>query len=238
MPELAEVERSRRLLDSVLVGKTVTSVTTPTEDETVFGNIKPRAFAKMLIGKRIACVVRRGKHIIVETEGNEHNNAYFHQGMTGDFLARSPNGTILEHHVYKEFNVDHAAWPPKFSKCIINLSTGESVAYTNVRRFGRILSLKGLFDDNPKFKKLGPDPFAAMPEKALLVARMQKRKGPIKGILLDQHFLAGIGNWIADEVLYQARVQPTTTGHQLSDDAAGRIVDCVTYVRIICYQKN
>ena len=67
------------------------------------------------------------------------------------------------HWVAQDFKVDETAWPPKFFKCVICTSDGDEVAFTNTRRFGRVLAVDNRLFEAPRFAKLGPDPFVDMP---------------------------------------------------------------------------
>ena len=99
---------------------------------------------------------------------------------------------------------------------------GGRIAMTNARRLGRIR----LQDDHERGKliaKLGFDPLYEMPSKRAFVPMLQKRKGVLKAVLLDQGFAAAVGNWIADEILYQAGIDPQRPASSLDDAEAGRI---------------
>ena len=75
----------------------------------------------------------------------------------------------------------------------------------------------------PPISALGFDAWRALPTPARFHAMLRERKSPIKAVLLDQAFAAGIGNWIADEVLYQARIAPKRRASTLSSAEAGRL---------------
>ena len=90
MPELAEVECSRRLLERLLSGRVVEKLRVD-DDEKVFGNVAPKQFAKEFKGKKVLRVLRKGKHLIVEVDG-PGRNMYFHQGMTGAFCVKRSSG--------------------------------------------------------------------------------------------------------------------------------------------------
>jgi formamidopyrimidine-DNA glycosylase len=79
-------------------------------------------------------------------------------------------------------------------------------------------------------KKLGPDAFNEPLPIEVLTRAIQKRKAPLKAILLDQGLMSGIGNWIADEVLYHARINPGRLGTSISDNEAKRLYDAIAYV--------
>ncbi len=114
------------------------------------------------------------------------------------------------------------AWPPRFVKLRMWFSGGGELAMTNARRLGRIR----LLDDpehEPPISKLGFDPLYGMPTRAEFCDRIMRRKGVLKAVLLDQGFAAGVGNWIADEVLFQAGVDPRRRGVSLDREEAGRL---------------
>ena len=206
MPELPEVERSRRLLERTLVGKKIVSVHAE-DDDKVFANMAPKKFAAHFRGKTVVAVHRKGKHLIVEVKGRGPN-VYFHQGMTGDFSAirRHRNGAgdsvvkIEEPLLFQSFKVDTTQWPPRFTKCTLTTSDGAEVAFTNSRRFGRIRAVDSLFDDDARFAKLGPDAFHQRPTATELAAMFAKRKAPIKAVLLDQ-----VGRWVSGWVRCKKR---------------------------------
>jgi formamidopyrimidine-DNA glycosylase len=94
---------------------------------------------------------------------------------------------------------------------------GRAVAFTDARRLGRIW-LGDTLDRERRITRLGPDAFDALPSSDELRAILGRRKRPIKAVLLDQGVLAGIGNWIANEVLYQAGIAPKRSAASLSTD--------------------
>jgi formamidopyrimidine-DNA glycosylase len=90
------------------------------------------------------------------------------------------------------------------------------VALTDGRRLGRVWLGESPKAD-PKIAKLGPDAMDALPRGEKLAALFRKRNAPIKAVLMDQHVLSGLGNWLADEVLYQSRIAPQRLASSLSD---------------------
>jgi formamidopyrimidine-DNA glycosylase len=113
-------------------------------------------------------------------------------------------------------------WPPRYTKIRLWLTGGREMVMTNTRRLGRIR----LRDDprgEPPISKLGFDPLLDLPPAGRLHAMLAKRKAPIKAVLLDQSFSAGVGNWIADEVLYQARIDPRRHASTLDRNDVGRL---------------
>ena len=127
------------------------------------------------------------------------------------------------------------AWPPKFAKLQVEFDDGTQLAVTNIRRLGRI-GLKQDPANEPPVSLLGWDPLQQFPLPEIAAA-LKTRSAPvclchfqsdcgivnccrvqIKAALLDQTITAGVGNWIADECLYQSRLHPTTPCNALTDD--------------------
>eukprot|EP00127_Corallochytrium_limacisporum_P000039 Clim_evm18s2 gene=Clim_evmTU18s2 len=120
-----------------------------------------------------------------------------------------------------------STWPPKFWKCILQMDDGTEVAFVNARRFGRIRlvdSMDGILS------KLGFDPYLNMAPLDHFVKVLGKRSLPIKALLLDQKFAAGIGNWLADEILYQAHIHPETVTSTLNEKQVQAIHTAMKYV--------
>jgi formamidopyrimidine-DNA glycosylase len=92
----------------------------------------------------------------------------------------------------------------------------------DARRFGRI-RLQHEPEREPPVSRLGFDPLLAMPTASELAAALRRRRAPIKSVLLDQGLFAGVGNWIADEVLYQAGLRPQRLASQLRLEEVGRL---------------
>ena len=90
------------------------------------------------------------------------------------------------------------------------------MAMTNARRLGRIV-LRDRPTEQPPLSDLGHDPLHGLPPVATLHARLRARSTPVKTVLLDQSLFAGVGNWIADEVLYQVAIDPRRRTDSLSE---------------------
>ncbi|KAL1732639.1 hypothetical protein EV714DRAFT_282480 [Schizophyllum commune] len=110
-------------------------------------------------------------------------------------------------------------WPPRFMKFILHFSDGTQLAFMDARRLGRIRLCADPLHE-PPISELGFDPILSMPSREDFEKLMTRRKCPVKALLLDQSFSAGVGNWVADEILYHTRVHPerrcnTLTGEEL-----------------------
>lgn len=121
-----------------------------------------------------------------------------HFGMGGHF------------EIYRE-----AKQRPRYWKLELVMNDGTRLAMTNPRRLGRIRLVNDP-ESEPPISLLGFDPYLELPPLKTFAALLARRKAPIKAVLLDQGFAAGVGNWIADEVLYQARIAPHRIATELS----------------------
>ncbi len=208
MPELPEVEYGRKQAENALVGKRVSHVVCA-DDDIVFDGVKPKAVAAHLKGQTIKAAHRRGKYMWLDVPKGPY--PMFHFGMTGRFHVWGENAIELE----TGPKVDPELWPPRFCKIEIVMEDETRLAMTNARRLGRIRLLKDPLKEGP-IAKLGFDPLLAMPSPKDFESLVKARKTTLKGLLLNQAFAAGVGNWIADEVLYQAGLAPTRRANALS----------------------
>jgi len=202
MPELPEVETSRREVTRAAKGHIIENVFV-SDDRIVFDGIAPRTFANKMKGRKVVGSDRRGKQYWLELDKPPF--PVFHYGMTGWM------------HVYKD-----KSERPRFCKMELLLDNGTRIGYRDPRRLGRIRLRKDPLTE-PPISNLGFDPVHDMAELALFVEIFAKRKAPVKAVLLDQKFCAGIGNWIADEILYQAKIDPRKPTNQLTPVETKRI---------------
>ncbi len=200
MPELPEVERGRRLAEEVARGRRIERVICA-RDSIVYEGVSPRKFQSALLDRQVLEVRRRGKHIWFELD--ERPWPLFHFGMTG--AVHVPGRAALRLASSPREMKD--TWPPRFTKCRIVFSGGTELAMTNARRLGRIRLRDDPLAEKP-LSGLGFDPLLDLPSPGKFTALLERRGCSLKGLLLDQTFAAGVGNWIADEVLYQARLDP------------------------------
>lgn len=121
-----------------------------------------------------------------------------------------------------------AEWPPKFHKFILELvdSTNE-VAFVDMRRLARIRLIDHLDGHDlrniPPLSDNGPDPVLEPVSLQWLRGQLEARKVPVKAWLLDQSAIAGIGNWVGDEILYHARIHPETYTNTLSEEQSEKL---------------
>lgn len=208
MPELPEVEFGRRVAETVGAGRIITTVRAD-RDPIVFEGVSPRRVQRHLTGRRVLAVRRRGKQLWMELD--ERPWPLFHFGMTGSF--QTPNSHVLT--LASSPSAPDPDWPPRFAKIHLTFDDGGELVMVNKRRLGRIL-FRNDPEHEPPISRLGFDPLLDMPTLRRFTDLLRGRKGNIKGLLLDQRFAAGVGNWIADEVLYQAGIDPHRTADSLA----------------------
>jgi formamidopyrimidine-DNA glycosylase len=215
VPELPEVERGRRLAENVAGGRRIERVSCA-PDEIVYDGVRPARFRAVVEGRRVLEVRRRGKQLWFVLDEGPH--PLFHFGMTGHFRVKNEPPLRLASSGRRE----ETGWPPRFTKVRFRFEDGGELAMTNSRRLGRI-RLRDDPESEPPISKLGFDPLLSLPPAREFAARMEKRRVTLKGLLLDQSFAAGVGNWIADEVLYQAGLDPRRRADTLSFEEIRRM---------------
>ena len=183
MPELPLVERFRSEAERYARGRRVERARSVVDDM-MLPDLSPRRFSAALTGRRIVEVARRGKFLWFNFDQPPH--LVMHFGMTGEF-------------VYGERE------RPKHWRFELALSSGRNLTLVDPRRFGRVLLARDPLTE-PPISELGFDPWLDPIGPSAFTRAVQARSAPIKAILLDQSFTAGVGNWIADEVLHLARI--------------------------------
>ena len=214
MPELPEVERGRRLAESVAAGRKVAAVECAV-DAIVYAGV-PAAAWEALRGRWVLAACRWGKQLWFDLDAPPH--PLFHFGMTGGF--RVPGDTPLKLATGPAHRPDE--WPPRYWKIRLRFDDGGELVMTDARRLGRLLLRDAPREETP-LSRLGFDPLLDLPPPGKFTALLAARSVVIKSLLLDQGFAAGVGNWIADEVLYQARIDPRRRARDLDEGEAKRL---------------
>ena len=138
--------------------------------------------------------------------------------MTGGTIIRGASSTKM-----KRYSVDEEhGWPPRFCKLQLHFADGTEWAFCDSRRFARIRLVKNP-TSVPPLSLLGWDPLLSWPSFAEFNAALSKQRRAIKAVLLDQSFSPGVGNWVADEVLYQSRVHPEQPANSLTSQHAQQV---------------
>jgi formamidopyrimidine-DNA glycosylase len=192
MPELPEVETVARDLRTLIVGATI--VDAETRWERTLRNVSPEAFVDGIAGRRIEVVGRRGKQLVVDLSGGAFLT--IHLKMTGQLFV------VPQHRP-----------DDPYVRLVLTLDDGREIRFRDIRKFGRV----GLYgaDGADPFEATGPEPLADSFTVAAFRRRLRARKGRLKPLLLDQTFIAGIGNIYADEALWAARLHPLRTAKTL-----------------------
>ena len=204
MPELAEVETWRRLAERKALEKKIIEVWTA-EDTIVMDETSPNEIQSLLKGKTVRNVLRKGKHLWLKFD--TPGDLYVHFGMSGSFQ-----------------NYTDPSQAPSHLKLVLHFENGECIGYRNPRRIGKIR----IYPDaaqSPPVAKLGPDPYLDPLDPGEYRTRFHRKKQPVKNMLLDQKNFAGVGNWIADEVLYQTKLNPFTPCSKLTNDQIGLLIN-------------
>ena len=216
MPELPEVEAARRLLTHAAVGRRIVSARV-IPDPIVFQGVSPVRVRRALVGRRVVAAHRHGKHLWLELD--QRPWPCFHFGMSGGIEVR---GRQRQRLMVEGRRAREEPWPPRFLKLHLTLDDGGEVVFRDARRLGRV-RLRHDPAAEPPISLLGFDALHDVPSPGRLAALFAKRAAPVKAVLLDQSFSAGVGNWIADEVLYQARIDPRRRTDTLTRAEIGRI---------------
>lgn len=199
MPELPEVETIKNELLPHVVGHRITGVTLDWEG--IIRQPSVSEFRSRLIGQEITGITRRGKYLIFGLSSGIL--LIIHLRMTGSLLIGQDSSQ-----------------PPKYTRAIINLDKDTSIFFRDPRKFGKMWLVE---NTDAIVGKLGPEPLEPGFTPQVLAQRLSKRKAPIKAILLDQHFVAGIGNMYADEALFAAKIHPERPGNSLSPQEIERL---------------
>ena len=194
MPELPEVETIKNELLPHVVGRCITAVTLFWEG--IVRQPSVEEFCSRLIGQSITGVTRRGKYLICNLTSDDI--LIMHLKMSGSLLLKPAS-----------------AEPDKYVRAILYLDEETGLHFRDPRKFGAMWLVK---DTNTVVSKLGPEPLEAGFTPQVLAQRLDNRTAPIKALLCDQGFIAGIGNMYADEALFSAKIHPLRLGGSLSHD--------------------
>ncbi len=218
MPELPEVETVARDLRPKILGATIAGARC-TWARTLRTHT-PEAFAAAIAGRTVEGVGRRAKLVVVELSGDAALT--IHLKMTGQMFVVP--GDMPE---------------DPYVRLVLELADGREVRFRDIRKFGKV----GLYGRDPVtgdlvtevggagvFAALGPEPLEPSFAVRDFRRRLRRRKGRLKPLLLDQSFLAGVGNIYADEALWAARLHPLRTARTLRPPDERRLYDSIRTV--------
>jgi formamidopyrimidine-DNA glycosylase len=194
MPELPEVEATRRHLEPVLTGATISRVEVR-RDRMLRRQPRPREFADRLLGRTVERVGRHGKFLMTTVTGDL--TWVTHLGMSGRMELAAPGDEERPH------------------TNVVVEADGTEVRFVDPRTFGFVAVFTPDELDESSLSALGPDALDDLPRQRVLLERLEGRTAPIKALLLDQRIVSGLGNIYADEVLHRAGIDPTRQGGSL-----------------------
>ena len=203
MPEIAEVETVRKILKTQILNKKIVKVDVIYDKIIETNKIK---FASSLINQKIIDIDRKGKWLIFELD-----NYYLlsHLRMEGKFFLKNSHDPILKH--------EHI---------IFTFSDNESLRYHDTRKFGKMqLISKDELLTNPSLQKQGPEPNSTDLTKEYLLSKLQNKNIAIKTLLLDQTIISGLGNIYANEVLFDAKINPLKSGKEIMLEECQKLVE-------------
>ncbi len=213
MPELPEVEITRRRIEPLLLERQIARV--KTTRDSYFFLTKPKTLRRALPGRRVTAVTRQGKYLIADLDNGQR--LLLHLGMTGQFfgagatsvrLLSSTQRAALSPETQVKFEPDeHTHLQLWFD------DAGPAVFFRDVRKFGKVRLLK-CNESDPRLDRLGIDALKVSGED--LFRASKPRKAAIKNLLLDQSVCAGIGNIYADEALFISGVRPTRRAFRMT----------------------
>ncbi|MHC5210966.1 MAG: bifunctional DNA-formamidopyrimidine glycosylase/DNA-(apurinic or apyrimidinic site) lyase [Planctomycetota bacterium] len=220
MPELPEVETAVRQLRPRLVGRSIVAV------EVAWARTIARpsvaAFRRGLVGRRITAMRRRAKYFVLELD--DGRLLVGHLRMSGRLFVVGKDEVTR---AGETGSAPKQAARPAWIRATFGLDDGSRLLFSDVRKFGRLALVRRLEDVLPP---LGPEPLSAEMDAAWMVRQLAGRKRQLKPLLLDQSFLAGLGNIYVDEALHRAGLHPLRISDRVPPEAARRLVRAIRAV--------
>lgn len=201
MPELPEVETIVNDLRPRLVGRTIQGVEVGWPG--TIAALEPAELTRRLVGKRVVDIARRGKNIIIWLFGGEA--LLVHLRMSGRLGV-----------------AESAEEPGRFQRIALCLDNGTQLRFADLRKFGRV-RLVPAAEVAQLDVRLGPEPLGQDFTPEALRGLLGARRGHVKPLLLDQSFLAGLGNIYADETLFAAGIHPHRIAASLTGEEVCRL---------------
>ena len=206
MPELPEVETIRRDLDKEVVGKRIKTVeVTGLRSIRRYKSKKP--FIAALEGRKVSGVQRKGKYLLLKLD--DGCVLVIHLGMSGQLLrAKGPKEPLFKH-----------------THVVITFTQGGQLRYVDPRTFGELFvtSPDELEAQVPELHHLGFDPLEDVISWTTFGERLTSKKTKLKTLLMDQKFIAGIGNIYADEILFNAGLRYDRDSQSLTSQEVRRL---------------
>lgn len=205
MPELPEVETIVRSLQPQLAGRRILEARLLWERTLAEPGVEE--FGRRIAGQVIHAVGRRGKFLVMALE---RDVLLIHLRMSGDLLVEATELPPAAHH-----------------RLLLELDNGQRLAFNDTRKFGRVWLVE---DPQKVLEGLGPEPLVDSFGVVDFYQRLQANRRQLKPLLLDQRFLAGLGNIYADEALHLARLHPLTRSNRLNEAQAADLLQAIREV--------
>ncbi|HSZ45284.1 MAG TPA: DNA-formamidopyrimidine glycosylase family protein [Streptosporangiaceae bacterium] len=219
MPELPEAEGARAVIDQAALDRVITDVDDSDTYET--RPHRPGEIRAALIGRQLTAVHRQGKSLWCDTSGIGGSGPAgpvlgIHLGMSGKIVISDGQGNEIEGGDY--WRRGRATGDHRYSRFSLTFEDGGSLRLVDPRRLGRARL-------DPPVDALGPDALAITPGQ--FRAAFGKGTAPVKARLLNQHAIAGIGNLLADQILWQSKINPARPVGELSPADVDRLLRAV-----------
>ena len=207
MPELPEVETTRRGIEPHLLGRRITGVVI--RQRRLRWPI-PRALDRNLPGQIIRDVRRRGKYLLLDTDTG---TAILHLGMSGSLRLVPRDAPVGKH--------DHVD---------LQLDSGQSLRLTDPRRFGALLWSSEPAEQHELLVELGPEPLSDAFDGEHLFNAARRRKIAVKQFIMDSHIVVGVGNIYASEALFMAGIHPTRPAGRIARERYAALANAIKKV--------
>ena len=210
MPEMPELETIRRTLEPHLKGRRIIQVEVLLSRQIKWP--EPDQFVARLVGCTIERLERKGKYLLLVLDNDIH--LVFHLRMTGQLCYREKGAADGTH-----------------SRIIFNLDGGDRLIYGDVRTFGTLYAMKP--EELPKIQglaELGPEPLSEEFTIDYLRTALAKKKTKIKGFLLDQRKIGGLGNIYVDEALFLSGIHPLRTAGSVTEEELPKLHEAINRV--------
>ncbi len=224
MPELPEVEVTRRRIEGLLVGRRISRVLTTRNS--YFFLTDPRRLRRGLVGREVTGLERHGKYLVAGLD--DDRRLLRHLGMSGQLFAEEAvSPRLLSASARSSLTPEQQSRfaPDRHTHLQLCFEDGGSrVLMRDVRKFGKVRLLDP-GEREPRLEKLGVDALVATGEQLFRATR--GRKIEIKSLLLDQSSIAGVGNIYADECLFLARVRPTRRSRRMTRRECNAVIEAL-----------
>jgi formamidopyrimidine-DNA glycosylase len=206
MPELPDVETFKRSLDATSLHQRITDVNVLSPD--LLEDVSARELARRLKGRQFESSKRHGKHLFVRVTENLWLRLHF--GMTGSL----------------DYSKDQEK-APRHTRVVFVFEKGHRLVFDDQRKFGAIGLVQSI-DEFLKKRALGPD--ALDVDLKEFKDMLRKHRGPVKSVMMNQKLIAGIGNIYVDEILFHARLHPSTQITHMCDKTLKKLFRAMRHI--------